>query len=87
MIGVVRVEGCFLFLPKKPKYAIISIVILANRMTTNDKKRQQEIRQLYQDYQNFLVQLTKLQKEAQKLLDDYAKKIQEAKLQKIRKKI
>jgi hypothetical protein len=56
-------------------------------MTTSDKQEQQKIKQLYKDYHNFLLKLEQLRKEAYKVHALYAKKIQEFKLNKVRKKL
>lgn len=57
-------------------------------MTPNDdKKEQQEIEQLYKECHSFLAKLGRLRKEAGKIHALYAKKIQEFKLKKIRKKL
>lgn len=53
----------------------------------HDKKERQDIEQLYKDYHNFLAKLDQLRKEARKIHALYAKKIQEFKLNKIRKKL
>gem|GEM_PF-2682835 len=58
-----------------------------NLMALNDKKEQQKIEKLYKDYHNFLVKLGQLRKDARKIHALYAKKIQEFKLNKIRKNL